>query len=85
MAEVRDLAVTPHVAQKTHSAIDGRTTRHVDYGISQQKRKLVEQVFGWLKTVGLGRQLKHRGGMRVDWIVTFATRLQPGADVPLAR
>lgn len=72
VAEVRALGVTPHVAQKAkHSAIDNRTTRHVGYTISQQKRKLVEQVFGWMKTVGGLRQLRHRGGERVDWVVTF--------------
>ena len=49
--EVRALEVTPHIAQKIrHSAIDGRTTRHPGYQVSQRKRKLVEQVFGWLKT-----------------------------------
>ena len=56
---------------KTNSAIDGRTTRHAGYAISQQKRKLVEQVFGWMKTVGGLRKLRHRGGELVDWIVTF--------------
>jgi transposase len=66
--------VTPHVAAKRrYSAIDRRTTRHPGYTISQQKRKLIEQVFGWLKTVGLLRKLRHRGGERVDWTVTFAT------------
>ena len=69
---VRDLDITPHVAQKvTGSAIDGRTTRHAGYAISQRKRKLIEQVFGWLKTVGGLRKLRHRGGELVDWIVTF--------------
>jgi transposase len=71
VADVRELEITPHVAQKTHSAIDGRTTRHAGYAISQQKRKLVEQVFGWMKTVGGLRKLRHRGGELVDWIVTF--------------
>ena len=71
--EVRALAVTPPIAQKTcYSAIDGRTTRHPGYDVSQRKRKLVEQVFGWLKTVGGVRKLRHRGGTLVDWIVTFA-------------
>ena len=54
------------------SAIDDRTTRHAGYAISQQKRKLIEQVFGWMKTVGGLRKLRHRGGELVDWIVTFA-------------
>ena len=72
VAGVRALGVTPHVAQKvTGSAIDGRTTRHAGYAISQQKRKLIEQVFGWMKTVGGLRKLRHRGGELVDWIVTF--------------
>jgi transposase len=72
---LRDLTVTPHVAQNTSnrsSAIDGRTTRHAGYLVSQQKRKLVEEIFGWLKTVGLMRQTRHRGARRVDWIFTFA-------------
>jgi transposase len=72
VADVRDLEITPHVAQKVHSAIDGRTTRHAGYHISQQKRKLIEQVFGWMKTVGGLRKLRHRGTLLVDWIVTFA-------------
>jgi transposase len=71
VAKVRELEITPHVAQKTNSAIDGRTTRHAGYAISQRKRKLIEQVFGWMKTVGGLRKLRHRGGELVDWIVTF--------------
>jgi transposase len=72
VADVRALAITPHVAQKARgSAIDGRTTRSAGYAISQRKRKLVEQVFGWMKTVGGLRKLRHRGGELVDWIVTF--------------
>lgn len=67
--------VTPHVAQHTTrrtSAIDGRTTRHPGYAVSQQKRKRVEEIFGWLKTVGLLRKVKLRGVRRVDWLFTFA-------------
>lgn len=72
VAGVRAHGVTPHVAQKiTGSAIDGRTTRHAGYAISQRKRKLIEQVFGWMKTVGGLRKLRHRGGALVDWVVTF--------------
>src|SRR3984893_8809434 len=71
VAAVRALAITPHVAQKVRSAIDGRTTRHAGYANSQRKRKLIEQVFGWMKTVGGLRKLRHRGGALVDWIVTF--------------
>jgi IS5 family transposase len=73
VAGVRALGVTPHVAQKVKgSAIDDRTTRHAGYAISQQRRKLIEQVFGWLKTVGGLRKLRHRGHDLVEWIVTFA-------------
>jgi len=72
VAGVRARGVTPHVAQKvTGSAIDGRTTRHEGYAISQRKRKLIEQVFGWMKTIGGLRRLRHRGGELVDWIVTL--------------
>ena len=69
---VRALGVTPHVAQKEkYTAIDGRTTRQDGYAMSQRKRKLIEQVFGWMKTVGGLRKLRHRGGDLVDWIMTF--------------
>jgi transposase len=73
---LRSLGVTPHVAQNTSnrsSAIDSRTTRHPGYLVSQRRRKLIEEVFGWLKTVGLMRKLRHRGTRRVDWLFTFAT------------
>jgi len=71
----RHLNVTPHVAQNDKrrcSAIDKRTTRHPGYQISQQKRKRVEEIFGWLKTVGGLRKLRHRGLERVAWMFTFA-------------
>jgi transposase len=72
----REKGATPHVAQNTNraggSAIDGRTTRHAGYQISQRKRKLVEEVFGWLKTVAGQRKTKYRGIWRVGWIFTFA-------------
>ena len=72
IAAVRRLGLTPHVAQKAaYNAIDGRVTRTAGYAISQRKRKLVEQVFGWMKTIGGLRKLRHRGGERVDWVVTF--------------
>jgi transposase len=73
--DLRALQVTPHVAQHTTnrtSAIDGRTTRHPGYTVSQQKRKRVEEIFGWLKTVGLLRKVKLRGVRRVGWLFTFA-------------
>jgi transposase len=75
VGQLRELEVTPHVAQNdTHrrSAIDARTTRHAGYAISQQKRKRIEEIFGWLKTVGGLRKLRHRGHERVEWMFTFA-------------
>jgi transposase len=73
VAECREMNATPHVAQKArHSAIDGRTTRHAGYGISQQKRKRVEEIFGWMKTVGGMRKLRHRGLALVSFMFTFA-------------
>ena len=69
---LRNHGLTPHVAAKRQfSAIARRTTRHPGYAVSQQKRTLVEQVFGWMKTVGGLRKLRHRGGELVDWILTF--------------
>jgi transposase len=74
VAGLRAMDVTPHVAQHTtgrRSAIDARTTRHPGYAVSQQKRKLVEQGFGWMKTIGGLRKLRHRGGPLIEWIFTF--------------
>jgi len=70
--ELRDHQVTPHVALKATTIIDARTTRHPGYAISQQKRKRVEEIFGWLKTVGGLRKTRHRGVERVGWMFTFA-------------
>jgi transposase len=76
VAECRNLRVVPHVAQnhgrRGGSAIDGRTTRHPGYGVSQRKRKRIEECFGWLKTIALLRKLRHRGVDKVDWIFAFA-------------
>jgi transposase len=75
VAATRALGITPHVAQNTtnrSSAIDARTTRHAGYEISQQKRKRIEQSFGWMKSVGLIRKMRHRGRRRVGWMFTFA-------------
>jgi transposase len=76
VATLRTMRVTPHLAQyppTVHrgSAIDARTTRHPGYVVSQRKRKLVEQGFGWMKTVGGLRKLRHRGGALVAWVFTF--------------
>ncbi len=75
VAEARSLKVTPHVAQnnkRRKSAIDGRTTRHAGYGVSQRKRKRVEEIFGWMKTIGGMRKLRHRGLKLVQWGFTLA-------------
>jgi transposase len=76
VADLRARQVTPHVAQNNKgrsSAIDQRTTRHPGYVVSQRKRKRVEEIFGWLKTVGLLRKTRHRGVKLVGWIFKFAT------------
>ena len=61
---MRERKVTPHVAQNTsgrRSAIDGRTTRHAGYEVSQRIRKRVEEIFGWMKTVGGFRRTRFLG------------------------
>jgi IS5 family transposase len=72
----RKLKVTPHVAQNTErkggSAIDGRTTRHSGYAVSQRFRKRIEEVFGWLKTTGQFRQTRYRGVAKINWYFTLA-------------
>lgn len=75
VGQLRAAGVTPHVAQYTQrrSAVDGRTIRHAGYAVSQRVRKRVEEIFGWLKTIGLQRQTRFRGTARVDWMFTFAT------------
>jgi transposase len=74
--ECRNIKATPHVAQNVKrsggSAIDERTTRHTGYAISQQKRKRIEESFGWLKTIALMRKVRHRGVHKVGWVFTFA-------------
>ena len=73
---LRSLGVTPHVARNDRrwgrSAVDGRTTRHAGYTLSQRCRKLVEEVFGWLKTVGGGRKLRYVGQARNRSWLEFA-------------
>ena len=71
--EMRKLNVTPHVAQNNtnrESAINERTIRHPGYAISRWKRKIVEEVFGWLKTIGLMRKTRHKGVERGGWVFT---------------
>jgi transposase len=74
----RALNVVPHVAQnikKRKSAIDERTTRHPGYAVSMRKRKLIEEVFGWIKTIGLMRKTRHKGLERGGWMFTFTNAL----------
>jgi transposase len=72
--DLRDLKITPHIAQKKNSAIDGRTTRHAGYTVSLKKRKLVEEIFGWSKTIGGLRKARFVGLAKVkaQTIFTFA-------------
>jgi len=76
--QIRWRRVTPHVAQNNtnrSSAIDARTTRHPGYALSQQKRKRVEEIFGWVKTIGLMRKVRHRGRERVSWMFTWTAAI----------
>jgi len=71
---LRQWDVTPHLAQndrRRRSAIDRRTVRHAGYAVSQRMRKRVEEIFGWIKTVGNLRKTRHRGLERVAWMFTF--------------
>jgi hypothetical protein len=76
VSNLREAAVTPHVAKNQHarrtSAIDERTTRHGGYAISQRKRKRVEEILGWIKTIAGLRKTRHRGKAKVGWMFTFA-------------
>mgnify|MGYP000855928929 CR=1 FL=1 len=73
VAGVRELKITPHVAAKDRfSAIDRRTTRHDGYAVSQRRRKLVEEPFGWMKTIGGLYKLRHRGKAKASAVFTFA-------------
>lgn len=70
----RSMTITPHVARRQTSIVDGRTTRHAGYQVSQRKRKRVEEIFGWIKTVGGGRKLRYKGveRNRLWWELTAA-------------
>ena len=75
VAEMREINVTPHVAQNDNgrrSAIYGRTTRHPGYAVSLRIRKRIEEAFGWAKTVAGLRKARHRGLPKIDWQFTFA-------------
>jgi transposase len=76
--QVRACRATPHGAQNNtnrSSTIDARTTRHAGYAISQKKRKRIEEIFGWMKTVALMRKARHRGRKRVAWMFMGQQRL----------
>ena len=71
-----DIGIKSHVAQNIHakkrtSSIDGRTTRHAGYEVSQRKRMRIEEIFGWAKTIGLMRRPMLRGTRKMDWMFTF--------------
>ena len=72
--KLRALKITPHVAQKKHSAVDARTTRHKGYAVSLKKRKLVEEIFDWSKAIGGLRKARFVGlaKVRAQTIFTFA-------------
>ena len=75
VADLRDMCITPHIAAKTKSsAVDGRTTRHAGYAVSQRKRKLIEEAFGWGKTVGPIAKTMLRGldRVRAQFTLTMA-------------
>jgi hypothetical protein len=83
--ELRAMKVTPHVAQNTSgrsSAIDGRTTRHAGYAVSQRVRKRIEEAFGWIKTIAGQEKTKLRGRERVGWAFTFAAAAYNLARLP---
>ena len=72
--KLRQHRVTPHVTLNNanrSSAIDARTTRHAGYAVSQKKRKRVEEIFAWMKTIGLMRKVRHRGRQLVEWMFTY--------------
>ena len=75
LSQMKRMKITLHAAQNTKrrggSAIDERTTRHAGYQLSQWKRKMVEEVFGWTKTIGLMRKIKYKGLKLGGWMFTF--------------
>jgi hypothetical protein len=85
VAGMRRLGVTPHVSQNDNgrrSAIDGRTTRHSGYAVSLRVRKRIEEVFGWIKTVGGLRKTRHRGTALVEWMFTLTAAAYNVVRIP---
>src|SRR5271167_1431028 len=70
----RAMGVTPHVSPHSRrpSHVDARTTRHGGFVVSQRKRKRIEEIFGWIKSVALLRKVRHRGRAKVGWMFTMA-------------
>jgi transposase len=71
-----EIKIKSHVAQNIHarkktSSIDGRTTRHASYKVSQRKRMCIEEIFAWAKTIGLMRRPMLRGTQKLDWMFTL--------------
>ena len=82
IAELSHMEITPHIARNDtnrRSVVDERTTRHAGYQVSQKKRKRIEEVFGWMKSIGLLRKLRHRGPARVGCVHVHGGSLQLGA------
>lgn len=73
ITECRGLNITPHVACRKWTKLDKRTTRHAGYQLSQKVRKRVEEIFGWIKTVGGGRKLRYKGVERNQLWAEFTT------------
>ena len=77
--DIRARRVSPHAAQKKqHSAIDGLTTRRAGYAVSPRIRKRVEEVFGWMKTVGGFRRTRYRGVVRTSHADYLEVQLKRG-------
>ena len=75
VATLQAMNITPHVAQNNknrRSAVDGRTTRHRGYHVSQSRRPIIERAFGWLKAVSGIRKVKLRGLQKVSWLFQYA-------------
>jgi transposase len=75
VSTLQAMEITPHIAQNNknrRSAVDGRTTRHRGYALSQSKRPIIERTFGWLKTVAGIRKVKLRGLEKVSWLFQYA-------------
>ncbi len=85
VSESRSMNATPHVAQTMSGrspAIDGRTTRHAGYAVSQRIRKRIEEAIGWIKTVAGQDRTKFRGRERVGWAFTLAAAADNLARLP---